>query len=414
MFKRFIEDKSGNVAIIVAAFAIILFAVAGGAVDFIRFTTIRGEMQSAIDSSVLAAASLSNNGDEETIVNEYFNNNFEKERFSLNTVSVSTTVVSDSTFLKTVEASASTQMPTFFLGVLNIISGGSSFSTLDINVDSRATDRSQNIEIALVLDVSISMEGARIDNLRSAAISFVNQILDDADPGQTSISIIPFASNVNVAPIVNDFIDTTVTTLPVGRPCLLYEDIDFNEELITTNRDLVAQIRPITSSRDACTSSEVIFNTDNRGNLTSAINALNAQGRTDAHIGLMWGVKALSPNFQGMLLGDFSNRPNLYRRRTLKALVVMSDGNMNPIPNADGSSSLATANSQFTDLCNEARSNNIFVYTIGFQIATGSPADQLLSDCASNLSQYFQVETLDIATAFEGIAASILGVRITE
>ena len=52
--------------------------------------------------------------------------------------------------------------------------------------------------------------------------------------------------------------------------------------------------------------------------------------------------------------------------------------------------------------------------TIGFQITDGSAADLLLEDCASSLSQYYFVETIDLEAAFQGIAASISKLRVTQ
>jgi len=401
---------------------VILFVLGGAGVDFIRFTTLRSELQSASDSAVLAAASLSNERSPIVVANEYFEANFNAERFSLDPSAVNFTPLpasNNSADSRTVTATANVEMPTFFLKILDIFNNNpdSSFATLSIAVNSSANEAVQNLEIAMVLDTSISMaNGGRIENLRSAGQAFIDTVFDNSDAGLISVSIIPFSSNVNIEPVFLDFAPSSFSTTPITRPCLIYNDFDFNSLAFTgiTNPVDQSDTPPIPTGRHRCSKTPVIFNTDDRELLKSTIANFEAGGRTDAHIGLSWGVRALSPAFRGRLGGDFSRRPARYSDRTIKTLIVMSDGQMNPIPDEDGTVPVTEAENQFRAMCDEARDNRIFVFTIGFQITAGSNADILLQDCAASISQYFFVESLDLETAFESIAASLSRLRISE
>ncbi len=51
---RFVQDRSGNVAIIFGFSVLTLFASVGGAIDYARWYGARTKMQSAMDSASLA------------------------------------------------------------------------------------------------------------------------------------------------------------------------------------------------------------------------------------------------------------------------------------------------------------------------------------------------------------------------
>ena len=404
--------QRGNIAIMTSLLIFLLFAIGGGAVDFIRYTTIRSELQSAADSAVLAAASLTNTQPPVTVANDYFDINFDKDHFGLDAVSFLPVVEENTATRRTISASASTSIPTLFLGVLPLNAAGDRWNVLEIKVTSRATQSEQFIELALVLDISGSMAGAKIANLRTAADSFVTDMLTATASGQTSISIIPFSANVNIDPILSTYADLSGHTLPLSRPCVHYLDTDYNTNTFSGLRPPVDQTS--TDARHRCAPTPVILNTDNSATLSTLIGSLTADANTDAHMGLMWGAKALSPNFQGMLGGTFPGRPRAYGSDTLKALVVMTDGNLNPQADALGIQDVPESEAQFNALCAELKNNGVIVYSIGFDITAGSAADIILQNCASNLSQYFFVEGLDVTAAFEGIAASLKNLRISE
>ncbi|HCR64960.1 MAG TPA: hypothetical protein DIW38_00395, partial [Oceanicaulis sp.] len=52
------SDRRGNVAIIMALCSGVLVTAVGGALDYSRSATVSSELQSALDSGALAAASL--------------------------------------------------------------------------------------------------------------------------------------------------------------------------------------------------------------------------------------------------------------------------------------------------------------------------------------------------------------------
>ena len=236
MYKNFFSQDRGSIAIISAFLVVILLVVAGSAVDFIRYTTIRAEIQSSADSAVLAAASLSNRENPIDVAHDYFNTNFDESRFDIPPVDFVPVVVEDTDTSRIIRATASVEMPTLFLGLVDLLrnaSGG--LAALDIVVNTTAQESLRNLEMSLVLDLSNSMKGGgRIGALRTAAVEFVENIFATGEPSLTSVNIIPFSSNVNIEPILDDHVDLSGVPTPVARPCILYEAGDFTSGRITT------------------------------------------------------------------------------------------------------------------------------------------------------------------------------------
>lgn len=67
---------------------------------------------------------------------------------------------------------------------------------------------------------------------------------------------------------------------------------------------------------------------------------------------------------------------------------------------------------QTTAVCDAAKDAGIIVFTIGFEAPSGG--QQVLRDCASSDSHYYDVEGLEISDAFASIASAIRQLRLTE
>ncbi len=177
---------------------------------------------------------------------------------------------------------------------------------------------------------------------------------------------------------------------------------------------------------------------------------------TGMDIGAMWGLKSLSPSFRGELGGDFSERPlDFGADESKKVMIVMTDGNItqqnrpedpavgnvhsnrptNNAPNTSafsnqgdranmqtsrtrGSAGTTSTNNsgvgRFKKACEAAKAEDITIFTIGFQISSGSLADRILEECATTPSTYYHVEGLDLTATFQTIAAQVNALRITE
>lgn len=71
-----------------------------------------------------------------------------------------------------------------------------------------------------------------------------------------------------------------------------------------------------------------------------------------------------------------------------------------------------TMDSQLHDICAATKSNNVTVYSIGFE--TNSHGEAVLQDCATAPGYFYSVQGLDITAAFASIANSINKLRLTQ
>ncbi len=185
---RFARAEDGTVTIFGLIMFVIMIAVGGVAIDILRYETQRVQMQYTLDRAVLAAASLDQNTDAEAVVRDYF------ARSELENYRLRVTPQSSMTSTR-VEAFVESDINLLFMNMFGVHSLTSPASAV-------AEESVGNLEISLALDVSGSMRGNRIVQMRDAAEDFVVELLSmnaNSPNGDTvSISLIPYNGRVNV------------------------------------------------------------------------------------------------------------------------------------------------------------------------------------------------------------------------
>ncbi|WP_280114437.1 pilus assembly protein [Roseibium hamelinense] len=468
MFSQFLRDENGNFIIITALSLVPLIVMAGGSLDVLRMTTTSQKLQSALDSATLAAASLTNAQDIETTINEYVAANLPDKK-PYTTLDLSIDTQDNALNSRTIEISASVLLDTPFLGLVGM-------DTQTVSAQSVANQSAENVEIAMVLDISSSMNGSKLPALRDAAKGFVDIMLEGNNKDYTSINYVPFGGTVNIGDFYSQYvvdpdsdpsviIDPNMSEYDIGQDvsygkfafsadaegCIEYHDDDFGTytdgivsipAIPTDSRSQVPEFTRWNTNNPWCPkdSSKVLLNTNNQSALESAIDAIELSDGTGMDIGALWGAKVLSGSMRGNLGGDFSDRPaDFDDEETLKVAVIMTDGEITAqfrptydpganshinsgferqtIYSKGGKNTSSTtehrAVAYFKRSCDFMKQNGVQIYTIGFQISSGSTADSLLNYCASSPSNYYFVEGLNIDDAFDAIAASVNALRIT-
>lgn len=460
LLARFRRDDSGNVAILTALCALPLIVAACGSVDVLRMTSTQERLQIMLDSATLAAAALSQSGDMEDVVDAYMDANL-PDGAVWDTLSYTTNVVSDTSSSRELEVTASVTLKTPFLSLIGM-------SSQTVNAKSVAVQSQTDIEISMVLDISSSMKGAKVTDLRSASKSFVDLMLDGDLVDHTSINLIPFGGTVNIgADLFNELavpeasdssnidpsdadyalgtdVPYSVYRFTYGNTCIEYRDSDFNLAVIGgKSRPQVPNFTRFGAKNDWCPRSdtEALFNSNSASDLKDRIDEMTLSDGTGMDIGTLWGAKALSPNWKGELGGDFSDRPHDFDEDgTMKVAIIMTDGEITSqdrpvsptseekphvqngsdrqeiVRKGNVTSDPATAynaTAYFKRMCDLMRSNGVIVYTIGYKISSGSDAEERLQYCSTTLSNYYHVDDFDLDSAFNGIAASINSLRIS-
>ncbi len=183
--RTFIKNRQGNVALIFALSLLPITMLIGGAIDLSQMRNQRAKLQSAADAASLAAANMpitSSNAEINQAVNSFLSANFPGQVSSVQVAREGTSVE--------VRTSADVQLA--FGAILGM-------PTRPVTARAAAERGGVNIEMALVLDVTGSMAGQRIIDLRASARDLVDTVIQDVqDPYYTKAAIVPYSDSVNL------------------------------------------------------------------------------------------------------------------------------------------------------------------------------------------------------------------------
>lgn len=352
--KVFARDEDGSLIIFGLMMFCLMLMVGGLSFDIMRYETHRERLQSTVDRAVLAAASLNQTMDPQTVVEQYF-------AAAGMTDYLDSVVVVQGISSRRVTAKASINVPLHHgdFKINNIGGGGTPgetgdyVDTLRAYAEATAEESIGNVEISMVLDVSGSMGSqSRLTNLKSAARDFLDTVYDAAEPGAVSTSIIPFSEQVSAGPTLLSYLqraDSHETS-----HCLNFKASDFETTTLSLTEDYEQTLTfdPWTDERNTygyaigedlpnptCptdTSQSIMTWSTNKAALKTFVQGLDDDGNTSTDIGLKWGAALLDPSAQtivtdmianGDLSNDMEGRPFIYNSsEAMKILVVMTDG----------------------------------------------------------------------------------------
>lgn len=336
--KGFKNDERGAFSLFIISIFTTMVLVGGAAVDLMRFEAVRNSLQFNLDRSVLAAASMRQTKDPEVIVHDYMSKVDILSSFSV-TMDMDNTNVTLAG--RRVSAKATANISTYFLRIAG-------FNNWEVVVNSSAVEIIPRLEVSLVLDVSHSMLGGQINALKVAANEFVDTVITEADNVRTSVSIIPYATNVSVP--VSMWEEYVTEELTDKTRCMIFAAADYDQPDIS-HEDTQRQL-PYYSSRGTFDSgldfsdcsteawTEILPLSMSKTVLHAKIDALQASGEHNAdntagHIGTKWGVALLDP--AALPLGDGTVPTPYNQLDVLKVMVVMTDGiNTNHYEVSDG------------------------------------------------------------------------------
>jgi Flp pilus assembly protein TadG len=191
MLMQFLRDRRGNVAPMFALAVIPVIGFVGAAVDYSRASSVRSEMQSALDATALMLskeAAGQTNSQLTTKANAYFQALFNST--DAQGVVITASQTSDGGSALTVSGSGS--VPTSFTKVMG-------FSSLPFKSSSTVKWGSTKLRVALALDNTGSMSSSgKMTALKSATKGLLTILQGAATTaGDVQVSIVPFAKDVN-------------------------------------------------------------------------------------------------------------------------------------------------------------------------------------------------------------------------
>ena len=206
--------------VIFAFMAVPIMALAGGVVDYGTALRVKSELSASLDAALLAATqayALDDSVDTVKIVNDFISKNYTE---SGKTLLSSALVINDPTISEEGEMTGQldVKVPTNFLQLVG-------FKEFEFSISSSAIVGGQSLEVAVVLDNTGSMSGAKLTALKEAATDLVDNLIQDGKD-TVKMSLIPFADYVNIGvehrfeaglDVPADF--THTYTVPAGTNC---------------------------------------------------------------------------------------------------------------------------------------------------------------------------------------------------
>ncbi|MGB7334320.1 MAG: TadE/TadG family type IV pilus assembly protein [Salaquimonas sp.] len=451
----FFRSESGAFA---PLFAIAIFAILasiGVAVDYSVASSTKATSQGVADSMALAAAkSISedqNKKNAKKVGRDFFKANLLE---AADNKSLSPKIeIKNNNKHYTVTATITGEVKTAFMGLFGI-------KSLPIEVTAETNVDLLDTEIVLVVDVSFSMaQRNRLTNVIAAINQFITQVYPDGkDNPSRRMSIIPFGESVRLGMSYNTWLENAYRT-PLGtvkrtasfnpQPALdaYYNKIGMNAPTLKRNKPITPpypfvgcfQHEPNNQIRDGRTGSvspgnylpyvqqtfsgsfpycpgaesEALLFQSNPKVLTKRVNALTLSFGTSTDIGLLWGYRAILPDWRGKFK-DSSSHPLSYSKDSRKYLILLTDGMTNRFSTkGDGQKGSGTgrnpAGKNFESLCKTISNNkNINLFSIGYDlIGKDKGMEVLLKKCVGGEGSFQNASTSNITSVLNQVASKI-------
>jgi Flp pilus assembly protein TadG len=394
---RFAADRSGNFALAFAAASTMIMMASGIAIDFSHALTVKSNLSQALDAALLSTAREVSRKKLTSVqaqakVEEFLQQN-------LNTQRVDPTATHLASFkLDTANNSISATVATTYKMAFPVFHTA---SMQTIEVASAAAYAERSVEVSMVLDVTGSMAGGKLSELKSSAKAAVAEFIDNGS-GNTKVAIVPYSFGVNTGALksyVNDLSGKPIT----GNACSTERR---GAQMFTDASPAIAKatradtINFFNGSKNethavACPSTPLMPLTKNSSALNAMIDTLQAAGGTAGQIGLQWGWYMLSQNWSGAL--PPVSEPVAYGTPNVdKYLILMTDGLYNSEASGLSSGAVATypgismlSGRLAMTYCDAIKSKKIKLFTIGFRlkdignVTQQKEATRMLTDCAT-------------------------------
>lgn len=421
LVQKFLANDGGNAAIIFGLAAVPLLALGGGVVDFAHRAQVKTEIQSGVDTAAIAAArvlqlgELSRSGDIETVRDEAIARATQILDAALADyggsalASVSVDQVDGNDIIR---ISAAVDVETSFLGIVGI-------QDLEATASSEVSlPEPILIEIAMVLDYSGSMvNDDKYIRMTDAARSFISRV-DEERGDTTKIGIVPFSeyvyteidgSDIRASGGGGDDDDDdgggggggysgTVTK------CLLNRDYPYSASDQPPASSLPASQWPEGTSNCAdyaAANLQVRDLTDEFTVLSDALAAMTPLGLTNISLGMEIGWHVLTPEAPYETALDFTDE------HLRKVIILLTDGMQTVAAEGPtGAVSTAAANETTAELCENAKTAGIRIFSIAYDVSDAT-VESLLRNCATGTDGYFDPSVSEISEVFDEIYSQI-------
>lgn len=465
-----VSSRSGNVAMMFAILVVPLLAAGGIALDMVRANEARERVAGAADAALLAAgrAKLNNSSISDEKASGIARQQFDRNIADGIPIDVSGFVFTHNENADRFRLEVSANIETTLIKII-----GWKKMDVGLNVEAKLAPP-RDLEVAMALDNTYSMVGAKLSALKDAANALVNVIMVDGKDN-VSVGVVPFSQYVNVGmpnrdqpwlDVADDYSVTTTTpnvcttTYPnrtetncvvTPRTCTGYRDgveVSWScplrtcdvtlGEPVTTCADRVStatykwrgcvgsrshpynvkdenfDLQPVPGLLNTNCTTPITPLTKTKTKVKSAISSMAVEGdQTYIPSGLVWAYRVLSktePFSEGI---DYDE---MRRKGAVKAIVLMSDGVNTRSPQypyhtrAGG----ADADQIMSEICVAAKADGIRIFTIAFEVTDVGIRDKL-QRCASSPDDFFNAsDSAALTESFEKIGLSLTQLALSK
>jgi Flp pilus assembly protein TadG len=403
LLRRFGSHQKGTAAV-TFALAIVPMLLAGGiAVDYLRYASARTELQAALDSGALAAASAATLSMSSRVKagEDSFDANIAASGIADEKIDRNFSYTG-----KTVSATARLELPAAFMKLAGI-----SVMNMDVSTEIRLPD-ARKAEIALVLDYSGSMTevvGGQVKYvaMKNAAKKLVTDLVA-ANPKNIKIGLVPFSHHVYVT-LPNDYVAGKGSG-GSWTGCTQDRQYPFNlsdATPIASDKSKWGQPFAPEHIKDGCggyvtNNLKVMPLTGNFDAVKGQLDIMKPYAWTHIALGAEFGYHLLSPNAPFTEAVDYSDTT------TRKIMVLLTDGEQTEPAFGPGARTVAQGESNLEAICANAKASGITVMTIAYNL-DDTDTRKRLQACATDSSKNFFVadDGTQVSAAFEQIKTQI-------
>jgi Flp pilus assembly protein TadG len=409
--RKYASDERGTIAIMFGLMSFMMFMFVGIAVDMSRIYNSNSRLAAAVDAAALAAGRAMLDGqlsdsEIDAMARDYVKTNYNEAGDNFGTVSIPGLNINIDRSSSTIEIDGLLTVPMAFMGIAG-------FNQVEIPIETVARFEQQDVELGMALDVTGSMSGQKIADLKTAAKDLVDILLpENKGSNKVRIGLAPYSASINLGKYAKAASDNKSTDGCVVERSGTLANTDaapgmnaFFNAGKNTLKD-IDSTEGISTPAYSCPPAKLEALTDDANLLKSTINSYSVRGWTGGHFGAQWAWNLVSPNWSAFWPAE--SQPVAYGDgKTIKAVILMTDGVFNT-SYYNGKSS-----DQAKTVCSNMKSEGVVVYAVGFQAPAGALAT--LQNCASSSDTYFNASNGDeLRAAFVAIAQQLNNLRLTQ
>lgn len=380
------RNVSGATAVLYAVVALPLLAALGLTFDFSRALSANDALQSSLDAAVLAAthdladATLSD-AQVAARAQSYFTGNLQSASSEL-VCGLPTTNIDRANF--SIVIAAQCLLPTTMSGIVGL-------ADWPLSETARGRANIASLDLSLMVDVSGSMTGTRMDAMRNAAKEAASILIKPENADRVRIAIAPYDTAINLG----SFGDAAFGPGFPGEVCASER----------TGPEAFTDALPgpgawIETDATTCPSATIKPLSYDLDDIEDAIDHLVPGGMTAGHLGVAWSWYLISPQWRPFWPADSQPRATSYPNMK-RAVILMTDGGFNMTYGGTGTSS-----QQAISLCDAMKAEGILVFSVAFLAPPSGEAT--LRACATQPDMYYDAgSSAELLAAYQSIASSL-------